>query len=164
MENEFVTLFEMLAKTKVDFVIIGGFAGIIHGCSLSTQDIDVCCDFSPENLLKLQEAVADLNPVHRMTPKKLKLELTPEKCKNLKNLYLDTDLGQLDCISYVTGVGDFKKVKQSSRTIIVDNVEYLVLDIDALIDSKKALNREKDRITINQLKSIKKNQSENKES
>ena len=120
----------------------------------------VCCDFSSENLLKLQEALIGLNPVHRMTPNKLKLELTKEKCKKLKNLYLRTSLGQLDCISCVTGVGDFEKVKNSSRTIIVDNVEYLVLDIDALIDSKKALNREKDRITINQLKSIKKNRPE----
>ena len=156
MKNDFANLLKILAENKVDFVIIGGFAGIIHGCTITTQDIDICCDFSPENLMRMQEALIALNPVHRMTPNKLKLELTEEKCKSLKNLYLHTDLGQLDCIGYVAGVGGFEKVKQSSRTITVDDVEYLVLDVDALIESKKALNREKDRLTINQLEAMKK--------
>jgi hypothetical protein len=155
MKNDFLNLLAKLRKAGVDFVIIGGFAGVIHGCTFVTQDIDICCNFTPENLLRLQGAIADLNPVHRMTPNRLKLQLTEDQCKNLKNLYLDTMLGRLDCISFVLGVGNFEKVKAASETIVVDNEKYLVSDIDSLIASKTALNRKKDSQILAQLESIK---------
>ena len=95
MDN-FLDLLKLLRKANVNFVIIGGFASAAHGCTNVTQDIDICCDFSTANLLRLQQALADINPVHRMAAKKLKLELTEDNCGNFNNLYLDTDLGQLD--------------------------------------------------------------------
>lgn len=156
MTQNFHSLLLRLNKENVKFVIIGGFAGIVHGCTFVTQDIDICCEFTTENLLSLQNALADIHPVHRMTPKRLKLELTTENCKDYKNLYLDTDLGQLDCIGFVQGVGDFKKVIQSSQTIEVENHKFNVLRIEALIETKKSINRPRDRETIIQLEAMKK--------
>jgi hypothetical protein len=155
MTPDFLSLLTRLNKEGVKFVIIGGFASVVHGCTLVTQDIDICCEFTPENLLLLQTAITDLNPVHRMTPEKVKLDLTKENCKNYKNLYLDTDLGQLDCISYVQGIGDFEKVKKLSRIIEAEKLEFYVLTIDALIEAKKAMNRPHDHEAIVQLKAIK---------
>ena len=68
-------LFKRLVTNGVDFVLIGGFAGVVHGYTYVTQDIDICCDFSTANLFALQRAIADLDPVHRMTPKRQKLKL-----------------------------------------------------------------------------------------
>ncbi len=155
MNSDFYSLLEKLSQARVDFVLIGGFAGVTYGCTMVTEDIDICCDFRPNNLLKLQKAIADLNPVHRMTPNKIPLKLTEENCKNLKNLYLDTDLGQLDCVNYVQGVGDFVKVKAQSSSIAVDDVSYLVLNLDVLIDAKKAMGRPRDTEAVIQLESIK---------
>lgn len=155
MNKDFFNLLGRLNKAGVDFVIIGGFAGVVYGCTYVTQDIDICCDFSYENLLKLQCAISDLNPVHRMTPNKKPLVLNDEICKNFKNLYLNTDFGQLDCLSYVNGVGDFGKVEQNSRKIEVDSLIFNVLTIDALIEAKSSLNRPHDRLAIEQLKKLK---------
>jgi len=151
MKDDFLSLLSTLTEADVDFVVIGGFAGAMYGCTLVTQDVDICCDFSAENLLKLQQALKDLNPVHRMTPNKKKLELTEENCKGLKNLYLDTDLGQLDCLSFIQGVGDHETVKKNSTTV----KQFKVLNIDALIESKKALNRSHDKEAVIQLQYIK---------
>jgi len=156
MKDDFFTLLKKLSKSKVDYIIIGGFACIAHGCTYVTQDIDICLDFNTDNLLRLQKALADLHPVHRMTPKKLKLHLTKENCKQLKNLYLDTDIGQLDCIGFVEGAGDFKQVKSKSMLLEINKVKVSVLNIDAIIESKKNLNREKDIQAIAQLEAIKK--------
>jgi len=155
MTPDFLSLLTRLNKEGVKFVIIGGFASVVHGCTLVTQDIDICCEFTPENLLLLQKAIADLNPVHRMTPEKVKLDLTQENCKNYKNLYLDTYLGQLDCISYVQGIGNFEKVTKLSQIIEAEYLKFHVLTIDALIDAKKAMNRPHDHEAIVQLKAIK---------
>jgi hypothetical protein len=149
-------LLARLAKAGVQFVLIGGYACIVHGGTQTTEDVDVCCDFSPDNLLRLQQALADLNPVHRMTPQRLPLSLTLENCKNLKNLYLDTNLGQLDCISEVQGLGDFSQVEQMCQTIEAEQTRLKVLNRDALIQSKKAMDRPRDREAVRQLEAIKK--------
>jgi len=156
MTKDFLNLLVRLNKEGVMFVIIGGFAGVVHGCTLVTQDIDICCKFTPENLLLLQKAISDLNPVHRMTTGRVKLDLTKENCADYKNLYLDTDLGQLDCVSFVDGIGDFEKVAKFSRVIEFEKLKFRVLSIDALIETKKAMNRPRDAEAIIQLKAAKK--------
>lgn len=149
-------LLEHLVKAGVDFVIVGGFAGVVHGCTYVTQDIDICCNFSADNLLALQKGISDLHPVHRMTPNRKKLKLTKQTCGQFKNLYLDTNIGQLDCLSFIDGIGDYQKVKLSSKVVEVENIQIRVLSVDALIESKKAMNRPRDKEAILQLEAIKK--------
>jgi hypothetical protein len=85
-----------LIRHRIEFVVVGGFAAVAHGVTLLTQDIDVCYGFTPENVMHLQEALADLHPVHRMPPERPPLRLTLETAAGLRNLYLETDWGQLD--------------------------------------------------------------------
>ncbi|MFC1677987.1 nucleotidyltransferase [Planctomycetota bacterium] len=156
MNNDFYDLLKRLTDADVEFIIVGGFAGVAHGCTYVTQDMDICCDFSTDNLLKLHEALCDLHPVHRMTPKRRKFELKKEAGQNFKKLYLDTDAGQLDCLSFIDGVGDYKNVKQASDIIESEGVKLAVINIDALIKAKKAMDRPHDREAIFQLEAIKK--------
>ncbi|MBT8043063.1 MAG: nucleotidyltransferase [Kiritimatiellales bacterium] len=145
-----------LIRAEVDFVLVGGLAAVTHGSSMTTQDIDICCDFSPENLLRIQSALENLNPVHRMTTNHLPLELTEINCRSLKNLYLDTDWGPIDCLGEVLGLGNYDEVKLASETIELDGIECLILRIGALITAKKAMGRPKDIETIKQLEAIQK--------
>jgi hypothetical protein len=141
-------------KDDVDFVIVGAFASVVHGATLVTHDVDICCSFTSRNLLKLQRAIADLHPVHRLTPQQLPLELTPGRCRGLKNLYLKTDLGILDCLSEVLGLGNFAAVKKQSVIINMDFGKCRVLGLEALINAKRAMNRPRDREAIIQLEAI----------
>jgi hypothetical protein len=152
--KELTDLLLLLARHGVDFVVVGGYAVAAYGSSLVTQDIDICCDFSAENLMRLQRALEETHPVHRMTTERLPLVLTPEKCKGLKNLYLDTDAGQLDCLGSVLGVGDFSTVKQHSIVIEIDEVECRLIDIKALIEAKQAMGRPRDLVAIQELEAI----------
>jgi hypothetical protein len=148
------TLLGRLVKDDVDFVIVGAFASVVHGATLVTHDVDICCSFTSRNLLKLQRAIADLHPVHRLTPQQLPLELTPGRCRGLKNLYLKTDLGILDCLSEVLGLGNFAAVKKQSVIINMDFGKCRVLGLEALINAKRAMNRPRDREAIIQLEAI----------
>lgn len=156
MNDDFRDMLTRLIETQVDFVLVGGFAGVVHGCSCVTQDIDICCDFSPENLLALQKAVSNLHPVHRMTPARKRLNLTEQTCSQFKNLYLDTDIGQLDCLSFIDGLGDYQTVKQASELIKIKDLPLRILSLDGLIKAKKAMNRPRDRQVIFELEAIKK--------
>lgn len=129
-----------------------------HGVSLPTQDIDVCCRFTPENLLRLQAAIADLHPVHRMVPSRPPLRLTEETSAGLRNLYLDTDWGQLDCLGAVLGVGEYQDVADYSVSVELSGGVCRILSIDALIRAKDAMGRPRDREAALQLRAIRERQ------
>jgi len=152
--SDLTGLLQRLHAHGVEFVLVGGFAAVVHGGTLLTRDVDVCCRFSEENLRRIGAAVADLHPVHRTRPD-LPLVLTPELCASLKNLYLKTDMGSLDCLGEVKGLGDFAEVLKHSVIAELSFGECRVLSLDALIRAKQAMNREHDQITVRQLQAIK---------
>lgn len=148
-------LLSRLVRNHVDFVIVGGFAAVAHGASLLTRDVDICCRFTPGNLMRLQNAVSDLHPVHRMRPDRMPFSLTRQKCIGLKNLYLDTDYGQLDCLGRIEGVGEYAVVKKNSIKIDLDFGPCRVLSLNYLIKAKEAMGRPRDKEAVLQLKALK---------
>lgn len=148
-----------LIAAEVEFVLVGGFAAIAHGVIRSTLDVDICCRFSEENLMRIQRAVADLHPVHRPRTD-LPLELTPTQCAGLKNLYLKTDLGILDCLGEIKAVGNYDEVSKHVVELELPIGKCRVIDLETLIVAKEAMGRDHDRITVNELREIKKRQAQ----
>jgi hypothetical protein len=148
-----------LIASQVEFVLVRGFAAVAHGVTLVTRDVDICCRFSENNLMQIQKAFTGLHPVHRSRPD-LPLQLTTEQCTGLKNLYLKTDLGIVDCLGEVLGLGNFEEVLKNSVEVELPVGKCRILDIDALIRAKEAMGRDHDKITVKHLKEIKK-QSQN---
>jgi len=85
MNDDFRDLLTRLIETQVDFVLVGGFAGVVHGCSCVTQDIEICCDFSPENLLALLKAVSNLHPGQTILPRHV--YFTASRIPNLQGIW-----------------------------------------------------------------------------
>lgn len=147
-------LLARLIKADVEFVLVGGLAASIHGSSLNTRDVDVCCRFTQDNLMRIQSAFEGLHPVHRMRPD-MPLALTPDQCGHLKNLYIKTDLGVVDCLSEVIALGGFDEVRRQSLEIEMPVGRFRILEINALIKSKEALGRPNDLIAAQHLKALK---------
>ena len=154
MIEEAETLLKRLHNQGVEFVIIGGICNVLHGVTLVTQDLDVCCRFSPENLHRLEAAVKELHPVHRQTPQKLPLVLNDRLLAELRNIYLRTDLGVIDCLSEVAGIGGYDVVLEASVPVALSFGQCRMLSLDALIRSKEALGREQDLAALRQLRAI----------
>jgi hypothetical protein len=148
-------LLQRLKEQRVEFVVIGGVCGVLHGAALATFDLDICCRFDRNNLRRIEVAVKDLHPRHRLTANKLPLELTDELCDSLKNLYLQTDLGMLDCLGEVTGLGNYEQVLHHAIIHKMSYGEFHILSLDALIASKEAAGREKDLFAARLLRAIK---------
>ena len=147
-------LLARLIGAEVEFVLVGGLAASIHGSSLTTRDVDVCCRFTTANLLRIQHALADQHPVHRMRPD-LPVALTPELCAHLKNLYIKTDLGMINCLGNVMGVGDYDEVLKNSLEIELPVGKLRIIDLNTLIRAKEAMGRPHDIITVQHLKAVK---------
>lgn len=153
--NNLCELLRRLIAGNVEFVLVGGFAAVAHGVTMVTRDVDVCCRFSEDNLMRIQKALADVHPVHRSRPD-MPLQLTTEQCASLKNLYLKTDLGVVDCLGEVLGVGGFDQVAKNVIEVETPSGKCRVLDLDTLIIAKEAVGRDHDLVTVKHLKEIKK--------
>jgi hypothetical protein len=148
-------LLARLNQHQTDYVIVGGVACVLHGASYVTYDLDICIRLAADNFYRIQAAVKDLHPYHRLSGQKLPLELTDELCTRLKNMYLQTDLGTLDCLGEILGIGDFDKVAGFSITMSFPFGACRVLSLDALIASKEAAGRDKDPRALRFLRAIK---------
>jgi predicted nucleotidyltransferase len=151
-------LLQILKKLNdhgVDFVLIGGMAAIAHGSPVVTQDVDVCVSFDRENRIKIQEALRDIHPRVRMRPDKMPLP-DISKLESLRNLNLLTDLGVIDLLGEVPEVGDYHAIKGRTIEIDIGGLRCKVLDLETLIESKRAAGREKDKLGVFHLEAIRK--------
>ncbi|MFN2375637.1 MAG: nucleotidyltransferase [Candidatus Binatia bacterium] len=153
MQN-FRQILERLSDAGIEFVIVGGYAALTHGSSFLTRDLDLCATLAPETILRLRRALANLNPKHRLTPQRLSFLEHPPDGLGVENLYLETDLGVIDILSAITGVGDFGVVKENAEEVAVEGRTYRVISLDDLIRAKEALGREKDLLTAKELRAI----------
>jgi hypothetical protein len=142
----------------VDFVLAGGFGLIAQGGSLMTSDVDVACRMEPDNLLRVFQTLEDLHPIHRMTPQRLPLTLEQAKQGGLRNLYLSTDLGQLDCLGEIKGIGGYAECLAQSEELELFDSRIRVLTLDAMIAAKRAMGRPRDLQAVLQLEAIREKQ------
>lgn len=145
---------ERLSRANVDFIVCGGLAALLHGGSLLTRDVDIVCPMDSLNLQRIFDALTGLNPCHRMTPNRLPLTLEQIQAGGLKNLYLGTDWGQLDCLGEIKGLGGFQECLPLSQTILISGLAIRTLTLDALIEAKRAMGRPRDLQTVIELQAL----------
>ena len=147
-------LLQRLADAGVEFVVVGGYAAVIHGSAMITNDVDVCAVLSAGNVEKIRAALGDLNPVHRQTHRKLSFRDHPAPGQPLVNLYLETDGGIIDILSSVLGVGDFARLKERAIEASVFGRKCAIISLEDLIVAKQAVGREKDLLAVKELRAI----------
>jgi predicted nucleotidyltransferase len=147
-------ILKRLNDNAVEFVVIGGVAATLHGSPRSTYDIDVCAVLSEPNLSKILSMLRGINPRFRMRPDKMPMPDDAERLRGFNNLNLDTDLGTIDFLTEVSGVGVYADALRQSVEMDVDGITCRVLSIDALIEAKRAANRTKDRVVLHELEAI----------
>jgi len=147
-------LLQRFADAGLEFVVVGGFAGVLHGSSYVTDDLDICALLTAENLGKLRTALADLHPVHRITHKKLSFMEYPPAGQAVANLYLETDAGVVDVLGTILGLGDFEALRRNAVEIPLFGRRCRVISLEDLIKAKEAMGREKDLLTAKELRAI----------
>lgn len=147
-------LLERFVRHGVECVLVGGYAAVIHGVSLVTKDVDVCTHFSRANLERIHAAVADLHPYHFLTPQPLPFEIPPGFETRINNLYIGTDLGRIDCLGEVLGIGGYAACLAQCIPIQMPFGTVQVLNRKAMIEAKRAMDRPHDKIAVMQLLAI----------
>ncbi|MDQ6760168.1 MAG: nucleotidyltransferase [Acidobacteriota bacterium] len=145
---------EVLSDAEVDFVIIGGVAAIFHGSSRVTYDLDICYSRSASNLRRLVVALAPFHPRPRGFPRILPFVWDEGTLRNATVLTLQTDIGSIDLLAEVPGLGTFAEVKRDSIMVEAFERQIASLDLPGLIQSKRAAGREKDISALPELEGL----------
>jgi hypothetical protein len=162
MQQDNEALLVRLNQSGVEFVVIGGVCCVYHAAPVVTFDLDICCRFGEGNLRRLEIALRPIHPVHRLTPQKLPFELRDDLIPDLKNLYLETDLGKLDCLGEVQGIGHYDQVFQNSVEATFSYGRIRFLDLESLIRAKEIAGRDRDKWHLQFLKPIRERLAQNK--
>jgi len=152
--QHFSQLLERLADAGLEFVVVGGFAAVTHGATYLTRDVDICAVLTGDNVAKIRRALADWNPRHRMTPQKLSFLVHPPAGEPVNNLYLETEMGMVDILSSVLGLGDFHRLNAQAEELEVDGRKFRIISLGDLITAKDAMGRDKDKLVAKELRAI----------
>jgi hypothetical protein len=142
--TRFADLLRVLSSAHVNFILVGGVASAAHGSPRSTQDVDVVYSRENENLKRLADALAPLHPYLRGAPPGLPFRLDEATLRSGLNFTLTTDLGWLDLLGEITGGGNYEDLLQHSVLVSVFDCQTRLLNLDSLIQTKRAAGRPKD--------------------
>ena len=131
----------------VDFVLIGGMAGIARGSSYPSYDVDVAYERSRENLEKLAAALRALGATLRGAPPDVPFQLDAETLHRGARFTFNTRYGSLDILTDPDGAPPYGQLRHAAgEPSLVEGEPVLVASLDHLIAMKEASGRTKDKL------------------
>jgi predicted nucleotidyltransferase len=151
---QFESAVRALRDAKVEFVIIGGLAATFHGSASITFDLDICYSTEATNLSRLAKALAPFHPRLRGIPDNLPFIWDTSTLRNGSLFTLKTDLGDIDLLGEVTGLGGYAEVKAMAIDVEIYGGHVSTLNLRGLIQAKRAAGRAKDLLVLPELESL----------
>ncbi len=152
-----VRICEILNEEGVRYVVVGGIATVMHGSTLSTQDIDLVPDQSDNNLAALARALQRLNVRIRTDGESLDAKIDEIFLRNSSFiLNLVSDYGDIDIAFQPSGPLDgYEGWKKGAVPLSIGtDVTVWVAALDDVVESKRAANRPKDLAALPYLESL----------
>ena len=147
-------ILKILNEHNVKYIVIGGTAAIAQGSAHLTFDLDICYARDKENLENLVKAITLFHPYMRGAPKELPFVFDVRTLELGLNFTFSTDVGDIDLLGEVKGVGDYNEVIKYSEKLEIYDMYCQVLTLEGLIKSKKVLNRPKDIAVLKELEAL----------
>ena len=152
--TDFAGVIRTLVDAGIDFILVGGVAGTVHGSARLTRDVDVVYARSPENMRRLVDALSSHNPYLRGAPQGLPFLWDLNTIQRGLNFTLATRLGDLDLLGELTGGGGFEQLREHASSVRVFDRDVQVLDLDWLIRVKRAAGRPRDLEAVAELEAL----------
>ena len=151
MDSQIIEIWKYFSLNKVNYLTIGGFAVNIYGYGRNTGDVDIFIEDSIDNRENLrialkQSGIGDFENMNTM-------QFVP----GWTDITLNFNL-RLDIMTSVKGLENttFEKLLEKAYIIEINDILVYFIDYESLIIAKKAANRPKDILDIEELEKINK--------
>ncbi|HET8948660.1 MAG TPA: hypothetical protein VFQ07_16890 [Candidatus Polarisedimenticolia bacterium] len=148
---DFLEILKVLKARGVDYIVVGGVSGVLHGAPITTFDLDVVHSRAPGNIARLIQALGDLDAFSRVQGDR---RLRPDRThlESPGHQLLMTKFGPLDLLGAVGKGRDYEDLMAHTVELHVGRIRVKVVDLETLIELKEAAGREKDAAVIAILK------------
>jgi predicted nucleotidyltransferase len=150
MTPGFHALLRTLVEHEVEFLIVGGVAGVLHGAPIVTFDLDVLHRRTPGNVDRLLTALVSLDATYRTDARRLRP--TTAHLMGPGHQLLRTTLGPIDVLGSIGEGLSYDDLVGTSVAVDLDGLLVRLLDLRTLIRLKEQLGREKDRAALDVLR------------
>ena len=151
MHKQIIDVWKYLSENNVNYLTIGGFAVNIYGYGRNTGDIDIFIEDTITNRENLRNAIkqiglGDFESINTM-------QFIPGWTDFTLNINF-----RLDIMTSVKGLENqsFAVLLEKANIIDIDGIPVFFIDYDNLIIAKKAANRLKDQLDIEELEKLNK--------
>jgi hypothetical protein len=141
-----IPILRALADAGVDFVVIGGVAGGVHGSAYPTYDLDVAYARDPKNLELMASVLHSLGATLRGVPPDVAFQLDAKTLDLGGNFTFETEFGPFDILAYPGGSASYDRLREGARVIDVEGRRIHVASLDHLIAMKEEAGRPKDKL------------------
>jgi hypothetical protein len=149
-----IALLRRFADAGVDFVVIGGVAGGVHGSSLSTYDVDLAFGREPGNLEKLAAVLGSIEAKLRGAPPDVPFLLDAKTLAAGSNFTFTTTMGSVDILGDPAGAPPYEQLRRGATLVDVEGRQIRVASLDHLIAMKEAAGRPKDKLQATEYRVI----------
>jgi len=141
LSDFFLKVCKALNKENVEYVIIGGFAMILHGYSRFTEDIDIFIKPTEKNVEKLKVSLRKLfddDSIEEISHSDL-LQYAVIRYGTPEGFYIDL-------IGRIGEIASYEEVDAGKEIKVVDDVPIPVCGVEKLLFLKEGTLRNKDKM------------------
>jgi len=143
---DFIEFIECLNQANVEYMLVGGYATILHGYNRTTGDLDIWVNQTEENYARLIDAYQRFSmPLFDMTRERFLFD------SSLDVFTFGRPPVSIDIITKLKGLPFRETYEKAVSRQITNNTSVKLIHLNDLIDAKKASNRPKDQDDIQHL-------------
>ena len=148
------TLLARLTEGEVDFVVVGGFAMVVHGSAAITRDLDICYSTDEQNLDRLDTTLLALEAGLSGVTEDVPFVPDGRTLRGTQILTLVTTAGRLDLLSTPDGAPPYPALAERALRVELEEMTIKVASLEDLIAMKNAAGRPKDLLAVEELEAI----------
>lgn len=136
-------ILEGLIEAGVDFILVGGLAAVVQGAPVTTMDVDIVHNQSPENIARLLSFLKSIDAFYRRPDDKV-IEPKEGDLSGMGHALFTTRLGPLDVLAVIEEERAYGDLLEHTVEIEFRNHSIRVLDLKMLIQLKRTSTDPKD--------------------
>ncbi len=144
-------LLGILARARVDFVVIGGVAVVVQANPRFTRDLDISYATDTPNLERLGALLVSLEARLRGVEEDVPFLPDARTLRRTEMLTLTTREGDLDLLVDPPGSPGYAALRRRADTIQLDGASVRIASLEDLIEMKRAAGRPQDEIDVESL-------------
>jgi hypothetical protein len=129
-------ILEGLSEAGIDFILVGGLAAVVQGAPVTTMDVDIVHNRSPENIAKLVAFLRSIEAIHRRPDDKV-IEPKEGDVSGTGHSLFTTRLGALDVLAVIEEGRAYEDLLEHTVELEFRNHTIRVLDLKMLIQLKR---------------------------